>query len=62
LHEFDPSVRQAPRVLDRLGRAGFIYAVADLVTLSWRPPLASGSSPFAGRPMTWAMTVRAWRP
>ena len=61
LHEFDPSARQAPRVLERLTRAGFSYAVDDLVPLTWREPLAAADSPFAGHAMTWAMTVRAWR-
>jgi FkbM family methyltransferase len=61
LHEFDPAVRQAPRVLERLTRAGFEYAVDDFVSLTWRQPLAAESSPFPGRSMNWAMTVRAWR-
>ena len=61
LHEFDPSVRQAPRVLELLTRAGFSYAVDDFVALTWRKPLAGADSPFAGRAMNWAMTVRAWR-
>jgi hypothetical protein len=61
LHEFDPTVRQAPRVLERLTRAGFEYAVDDFVSLTWRQPVASDRSPFPGRAMNWAMTVRAWR-
>lgn len=61
LHEFDPTVRQAPRVLERLTRAGFEYAVDDFVSLTWRQPLTAKDSPFPGRATNWAMTVRAWR-
>jgi FkbM family methyltransferase len=61
LHEFDPAARQAPRVLERLTRAGFAYAIDDFVSLTWRPPLAAKDSPFPGRATNWAMTVRAWR-
>jgi FkbM family methyltransferase len=61
LHEFDPSARQAPRVLDLLTRAGFTYAIDDFVPLPWREPLAGSDTPFPGRAMQWAMTVRAWR-
>lgn len=62
LHEFEPSSRQAPRVLECLTRAGFAYAVDDFVSLTWRQPVADAASPFPGRAMNWAMTVRAWRP
>jgi FkbM family methyltransferase len=62
LHEFDPSVRQAPRVLELLARAGFSYAIDDFVPLTWREPRAGAGTPFPGRAMQWAMTVRAWRP
>jgi len=61
LHEFEPAVRQAPRVLELLTRAGFTYAVDDFVALPWREPLAGAGSPFPGKPLQWAMTVRAWR-
>jgi FkbM family methyltransferase len=61
LHEFDPAVRTAPRVLELLTRAGFSYAVDDFVALSWREPVAGRDSPFPGKAMNWAMTVRAWR-
>ncbi len=61
LHEFDPSVRQAPRVLALLARAGFSYAVDELVPLTWREPRAGAATPFPGKAMQWAMTVRAWR-
>jgi FkbM family methyltransferase len=61
LHEFDPAVRQTPRVLERLTRAGFSYAIDDLVPLTWRTPLAGADTPFPGKAMRWAMTVRAWR-
>lgn len=62
LHEFDPAVRLAPAVLELLARAGFSYTIDDFVPLPWREPLAAAGTPFAGRPMQWAMTVRAWRP
>jgi FkbM family methyltransferase len=61
LHEFDPSERRAPCVLDRLTRAGFAYAVDEFVPLTWRQPLAGATTPFPGKAMQWAMTVRAWR-
>ena len=62
LHEFDPSVRQSPRVLELLTRAGFSYAIDEFVPLTWREPRSGADSPFPGRAMQWAMTVRAWRP
>jgi FkbM family methyltransferase len=61
LHEFDPSVRQAPRVLERLTRAGFTYAVDEFVPQPWRPPVAAPDTPFPGKALVWSMTVRAWR-
>jgi len=61
LHEFDPAVRQAPRVLDLLTRAGFTYTVGELVSLPWRKPVAGPDTPFPAHAMTWAMLVRAWR-
>jgi FkbM family methyltransferase len=62
LHEFDPSVRQTPRVLELLAIAGFSYAIDDFVPLPWRGSRAGADTPFPGRAMQWAMTVRAWRP
>lgn len=61
LHEFDPAGRQAPRVLERLARCGFVYAVDEFVPQPWRPPVASPESPFPGKALVWSMTVRAWR-
>jgi len=61
LHEFDPAVRQAPRVLDLLTRVGFSYAIDEFVPLTWREPRSGAGTPFPGRAMQWAMTVRAWR-
>jgi FkbM family methyltransferase len=61
LHEFDPSSRQAPRVLELLTRAGFVYAVDEFVSQPWRPPVSSPRTPFPGRALVWSMTVRAWR-
>jgi len=62
LHEFDPSVRQSPRVLELLARAGFSYAIDEFVPLTWREPVAGADTPFPGKALQWAMTVRAWRP
>jgi FkbM family methyltransferase len=62
LHEFDPALRQAPRVLELLARAGFSYSVDDFVALPAREPQGGAGSPFPGRAMQWAMTVRAWQP
>ena len=61
LHEFDASNRQTPRVLERLTRAGFTYAVGEFVALPWRTPVADGRSPFPEKALSWAMTVRAWK-
>jgi FkbM family methyltransferase len=61
LHEFDPCVRQAPRVLELLTRAGFVYAVDEFVPQPWRPPVSASSTPFPGKALVWSMTVRAWR-
>jgi FkbM family methyltransferase len=62
LHEFDPAKRQAPRVLELLARAGFSYAIDEFVPLPSRGSGAAGATPFPGRAMQWAMTVRAWHP
>jgi FkbM family methyltransferase len=62
LHEFDPALRQTPRVLALLARAGFSYAIDEFVALTGREPLAGAETPFPGKAMQWAMTVRAWRP
>jgi FkbM family methyltransferase len=62
LHEFDPAVRQAPRVLELLTRTGFSYAIDEFVPLTWREPRSGADTPFPGKAMQWAMTVRAWRP
>ena len=61
LHEFDAGNRRAPCVLERLSRAGFAYAIDEFVPLTWREPLAGAETPFPGKAMQWAMTVRAWR-
>jgi hypothetical protein len=61
LHEFDASDRQAPRVLALLTRSGFVYSIEEFVPLTWREPKAGADTPFPGRAMQWAMTVRAWR-
>jgi len=61
LHECAPACRQTPRVLERLTRCGFTYAIDEFVPLTWRPPVTGADTPFPGRALTWAMTVRAWR-
>jgi FkbM family methyltransferase len=62
LHEFDPSHRQAPRVLELLTRNGFTYVVDEFVPQPWRPPVSLPNTPFPGKALVWSMTVRAWRP
>jgi len=62
LHEFAPTDRQAPRVLELLARNGFMYTVDEFVPQPWRPPVAPPSAPFPGKALVWSMTVRAWRP
>jgi FkbM family methyltransferase len=62
LHEFAPTDRQAPRVLELLARNGFTYTVDEFVPQPWRPPVAPPSAPFPGKALVWSMTVRAWRP
>jgi FkbM family methyltransferase len=61
LHEFDPAKRQSPRVLERLSRHGFTYAVDEFVPQPWRPPVAPPGAPFPAKALVWSMTVRAWR-
>jgi FkbM family methyltransferase len=61
LHEFDAADRQVPRVLELLARAGFVYSIEEFVPLTWREQAAGAGTPFPGRAMQWAMTVRAWR-
>ena len=61
LHEFDASCRQTPHVLERLTRLGYTYAIDQFVALPWRRPVAAPDSPFPGKSLSWAMTVRAWR-
>jgi FkbM family methyltransferase len=62
LHEFAPTDRQAPRVLELLTRNGYTYTVDEFVPQPWRPPVAPPSAPFPGKALVWSMTVRAWRP
>lgn len=60
LHEFDPGRRSTAAVLDTLAAAGFTYSLDALTPLPWRPPVAPPHTPFAGRPLCWALLVRAW--
>ena len=63
LHEFDPAVRQAPAALELLARAGFRYSIDEFVPLPWREAAAgAATTPFPGKALQWAVTVRAWRP
>jgi hypothetical protein len=48
LHEFDPSVREAPRVLELLTRAGFSYAIDEFVPLHLARAAAGADTPFPG--------------
>lgn len=60
VHEFDPARRRLPGVLALLERAGFSYALSNLMELPWRESAPPGT-PFAGRAAAWAIAVRAWR-
>ena len=62
LHEFDPSVRQAPRVLELLTRAGFELRDRRVRAADVARAARRRDTPFPGKAMQWAMTVRAWRP
>lgn len=61
LHEFDPGRRATGAVLGILRDAGFTFGLDDLNPLPWRLPVAGAETPFPGRALTWALTVRAWR-
>jgi FkbM family methyltransferase len=61
LHEFDPTHRRISSVLDVLDEAGFVWSFDSLCPLPWRPPTASGQSPFPGLHLCWSMLIRAWR-
>ena len=61
LHEFDVNRRSTSKVLDILSEAGFVWSLADLSPLPWRPPVASSDSPFPGTHLCWSVLVRAWR-
>ena len=61
LHEFDPKIRQSPRVFECLTRCGFTYSCDALAAQPWRPPVAGDDTPFPKLPLVWTMTVRAWR-
>ena len=60
VHEFDSSLRRAPRLLDLVRDAGFSYTVSELVAMPWRETVAEPST-FAGASAQWAFVVRAWR-
>jgi FkbM family methyltransferase len=59
VHEFDPTRRGLPALLNLLSSAGFEYAVDNFVALPWRG-LSKG--PFPRTANSWAMLLRAWRP
>lgn len=61
LHEFDMNRRNTAKVLGILTEAGFVWSLADLSPLPWRPPVASSESPFPGTHLCWSVLVRAWR-
>ena len=62
LHEFDPAVRQAPQVLELLDACRIQLLDRRVRAAVWREPVAGADTPFPGKAMQWAMTVRAWRP
>jgi FkbM family methyltransferase len=61
LHELDAERRLTPKVLDLLDEAGFVWSLADLSPLPWRPPVAPPASPFPGTHLCWSVLVRAWK-
>jgi FkbM family methyltransferase len=61
VHEFDPSSRRMPAILDILAATGFTYTLDALTLLPWRPPTAPQGTPFAARALCWALLVRAWK-
>jgi FkbM family methyltransferase len=62
VHEFDPSKRRSPALLQLLGDSGFTYAVTHVTPLPWRQPRGLNGSPFPGRSSAWVEAVSAWRP
>jgi FkbM family methyltransferase len=60
VHEFIPSRRRSPALLDLLERSGFAYAVSHVTPLPGRQDGPTG--PFPGRAQAWVEAVSAWRP
>lgn len=60
LHEFDPSRRRTPAIMELLTDEGFVVSLSDVTPLPWRAPQGL-RSPFPGRSPVWAATLRAWR-
>jgi FkbM family methyltransferase len=62
VHEFDPTRRRCPELLQLLGDSGFTYAVTHVTPLPWRQPRGLNGSPFPGQSSAWVEAVSAWRP
>ena len=61
VHEFIPSRRRCPALLQLLDRAGFSYAVTHITPLPWRQH-DPATGPFPHRAHVWVEAVSAWRP
>lgn len=61
VHEFDPTRRRCPELLQLLDRCGFAYAVTHVTPLPDRAPRGT-FGPFPRRSSVWVEAVSAWRP
>lgn len=60
VHDFDAHSRRLPGILTLLERAGFTYALSNLMELPWRS-VAPDGTPFERSASAWAIAVRGWR-
>ena len=60
VHEFMPSRRRCPALLQMLDRAGFAYSVTHITPLPWRQQNPA-AGPFPHRAQVWIEAVSAWR-
>ena len=60
VHDFAAGRRLLPGCLLALERAGFTYALDDLISVTWRAEAAQ-RTPFVRAVPAWVLLVRAWR-